>query len=150
MKALLFALSVLSLAPFSRAGIASWWTSKECDWQFIQSVGGIRVSAPVQKLGMTVLPVEVDVSGTEMVTRKPDGVNSALAVRRIDVSCSGRQIVIRIVRLVVDKDTETGPIHYASLAGIPPGTYEVFYGDANDPSRRLGSISISASGASRL
>jgi hypothetical protein len=130
-KTILVILVSLTFATTGRAGIVGWLTSEARPWQFIQQTGGIRVSAPLEKEGRTVLPVDY----------WPEG-NSGLAVRRIELKKKGAQLVIRVVTQVVEKGSNPARVHFVNLAGVPAGSYEVYYETAGDPAKRLARIDI--------
>src|SRR5258708_7611001 len=116
MKTLLVFLFSLTVASAGHAGIVGWLTSEARDWQFIQKTGGIRVSAPLEKEGRRVLPIEY----------WPEG-NSGLAVRKIELKKKGTQLVIRVVTQVVEKGSDTARVHHVDLSGVSDGSYEVYY-----------------------
>jgi len=124
-------LIAVMFAPMAHAGVAGWLTSEARDWQFIQKSGGVKIGAPLEKSGRTVLPVGY----------WPEG-NSGLAVRKVELKRSGSQIVIRIYTQVAEKGSDTGRVHYGDLAGIPAGRYAVYYETAGDSAKRLGEIVI--------
>jgi hypothetical protein len=131
MKTLLAIVLSAVLAATAHAGIAGWFTSEVRDWQFIQQTGGIHISAPIEKDGKKVLPVDYQ-----------PRFNSGLAVRKIDLKNRGTQIVIRVVTQVAEKGSDTAEVHYVDLSGMPTGIYEVYYETAGDPAKLLGRIEI--------
>ena len=133
----------LALAASAHAGLAGWLTSTVRRWDFIQETGGIRISEPIELEGKLVLPVEYDASGTSGITHRPTRLNSGLAVRHVKASRTAHgRIVIRIVTQIVEQDSDTGRIHYANLDDFTPGTYAVYYGDADDSEKFLGRIRV--------
>lgn len=142
MKAFLSIFMALMLASVSQASLLGWLTSETRDWQFVVATGGIRIGSPIEKDGKRLLPVEYDASGLTTVTCKPTTMNSGVAVRKITVAREGKAIVLKVVTQIAEKTNATGSRHYADLSGIPPGTYEVFYGMAGDSEKRLGQIEI--------
>jgi hypothetical protein len=74
-KLIVFTTLLLS-ATIAYSGVAGFLTKETRDWNFVQSVGGMKVS-----LKETGLIVECDVSGVKKVTVDPTMVNSALGVR---------------------------------------------------------------------
>ena len=133
---------LLLMAATAHAGVVGWLTSDARDWDFVRKTGGIRISQPVLIDGKRLLPVEYDVSGLTTVTEKPTLMNSGLAVRKIEIRQDGAQIVIRVVTQAVEKGALTGPGHYADLTGIPAGSYRVYYENAGDAAKDLGTIEI--------
>lgn len=126
----------------SHATILGWFTSQERDWEFVKRTGGIRISKPIIKDGIKVLPVEYDPSGLRTVTQKPVTMNSGLVVRKIKLKRKGTQIIIRVVTQLAGEGGRAWPPHYADLEGILPGKYHVFYETAGDAEKSLGEIVI--------
>ena len=52
--------------------------SKSMDWEFIQSVGGIKLGYPYLRIGRYWVPVFVDVSGAQTITVAPTRRNTGL------------------------------------------------------------------------
>ncbi|HEY4247505.1 MAG TPA: hypothetical protein VGM64_11645 [Lacunisphaera sp.] len=133
----------ISAGANAHAGLVGWLTSSACSWTSVQQTGGIRIGEPLEKDGRLVLPVEYDASGVVGVTQHSNRINSALVVRKIESSLSGKgRIVIRVVTQVAEKDSETGRMHYADLDDFPPGAYAVYYGDADNADQLLGRIRV--------
>jgi hypothetical protein len=79
------------------------------------------------------------------ITCEPAVVHSDFVVDKIKVSRDGANIVIRVttcLRKDMGSTVGEGRYHYADLSGIPPGTYQIFYGSADDPAAVLGQIVI--------
>jgi hypothetical protein len=140
------AIAVLLLwAAPAHAGLLDWFVSRSADWNFIQSTGGIRILTPVTVGGKLLLPVLYDASGMSNITCEPTAVHTGVVVDKIKVSQSGTNIVIRVttcLRKDMGSTVGEGRYHYADLSGIPPGSYQIFYGRADDPTAVLGQIVI--------
>jgi hypothetical protein len=140
------AVLILWAAPVpARAGLLDWFVSQSADWKTIQSTGGIRVLTPVTIGGKLLLPVLYDASGMSNITCEPTVVHTGVVVDKIKVSQSGTNIVIRVttcLRKDMGSTVGDGRYHYADLSGIPPGSYQIFYGRADDPAAVLGQIVI--------
>jgi hypothetical protein len=121
----------LLLANVANAGIVGWWTAESRDWQFIQHSGGIKIGAPLEKEGRTVLPVDY----------WPEG-NSGLVVRKIEMKMSGTRMIIQVVTQLVEKGSNTARIHYVDLSGVSSGTHDVYYEIAGDREKLIGHIEI--------
>lgn len=155
MKKCLLIVLAFTGSPLCRAGgllehsgLLTLVTSETCTWEFIQGAGGIRIGTLIEKQGKMVLPVECDPNGAE-VTRKPVFNNSVrLAVRKIQVEKKDNQLVIKLVRQVSDAYHPRSRFNDASLAGIPPGKYDIFYETAGDAGKLLGHIEIKPGPAS--
>jgi hypothetical protein len=147
-RSILSAVAILILwgAPMpARADVLDWFLPHSADWKFIQSTGGLRILPPQIIDGKMLLPVLYDASGLSQITCKPSALNSGIVVDKIKVRRSSDVLVIRVstcLRKDMGSTEGAGHIHYADLSGIPPGTYQVFYGRANDPYTILGQIDI--------
>ena len=62
------------------------FTRKSADWNFIQSVGGIKTEKPIETEDGYYLPILCNVSGWDSITVKPKAVNSALFCLKTKVS----------------------------------------------------------------
>ena len=133
-----------SIAPL-RAGITDWFLPHRADWHFIQSTGGIRILPPEFMGGKVRLPVLYDASGVSQITCRPSVRNTGLVVDEIKVKREKSRLVLRIFTSPVKDCGSTegaGQLHYADLAGLPPGVYDVYYSAAGDPAAWLGQIEL--------
>ncbi|MBL9215722.1 MAG: hypothetical protein JNG83_09635 [Opitutaceae bacterium] len=136
-------LAFVLLAGGAEAGLVGWLTATTRSWEFVQATGGIKINEPVLVEGRLLLPVEYDATGTTAVTRAPTLANSGLTVRRIKVRRAAQGVLtLEVVTQVIEKNQVAGRFHYAEIAGLPSGAYEVYYGSAEDPERRLGSVRL--------
>lgn len=127
----------------AEAGLIGWLTSNARSWSYIQQTGGIRISEPVEREGRPMLPVEYDATGITGVTTRPTRTNSGLVVRKVRTDkTDGGVIVIRIVTQVAERNSDTGRFHYADLGDFSAGAYRVYYEDAGDPEKFLGTIRV--------
>jgi hypothetical protein len=131
MKTIFIIIFSLMVASAGHAGVVGWFTSEERNWAFIQQTGGIRINAPIEREGRTMLPVDY----------WPEG-NSGIAVRKIKLKKFGTRLVIQVVTQVVEKGGNTARVHYVDLSGISAGSFEVYYETAGDPAKHLGHIEI--------
>ncbi len=129
---------LLITATLAFSGITGLLTQSTRDWNFIQSVGGMKVSAK-----QNVLHVDCHVSGTKKVTVKPTTVNSALMVRRINHKRVGKTIQLRLVTSVIEKGVKNNP-KQVDLSAYPVGEYSVQYVDSDGTTHPLGKIKLSA------
>jgi hypothetical protein len=130
-------ISILFLtAIIAHAGIAGFFTQETRDWEFIQSVGGMKLS---QKQNSLV--VDCDVSGLRKVTVKPTTVNSALAVRKLKHTRVGNTIQLRLVTSVIEKGISTTP-KPIDLSKYRAGTYSVQYLDPDGTKHNLGNATV--------
>ena len=136
--------TALSVAP-AEAGFIDWFLPHRADWKFVQSTGGIRILPPERANGKVRLPIMYDASGSSQITCKPSAENTGLIVDKIKVKRERSHLVIRVLTLPV-KDTGStegmGRLHYADLTDLPPGTYDVYYANADDPAAWLGQIEL--------
>jgi len=116
----------------AQAGIAGWLSSEARDWQFVQNSGGIRIGLPVEREGRLFLPIEY----------WPEG-NSGFAVRKVTLRREGARLVVLVYTQLVEKGAATGRVHYASLNGVPAGSYDVYY-EGVEPTKHLGRIEVRA------
>ena len=84
----LSALLLVSCQSFPSTG---FYGSEPRGWDFVQSVGGIRVGEPYKLYGMTWVPILVDVSGRQTITIQPTNSNTGLACVQIVVRRSGNR-----------------------------------------------------------
>lgn len=112
-------------------------------WDFIQSVGGIRVETPQKKgNGQWVLPVICDVSGTTTVTRKPTAMNSGLVVTRMLHRVTGNEIHISVVLNSPLSTSRTSRCTEIVVGGVNVGEYRVLYEAPNEAAHALGFVTF--------
>mgnify|MGYP001557219656 CR=1 FL=1 len=112
------------------------------DWDFIQSVGGIKVSNPTNKNGKWLLPVLCDVSGLSTITHKPKMMNSAIVISKTKTKVIGNIIYITIETGLTDisgNSTQCSPIN---IGNLNPGKYVVKYLSPNGKANDLHSFEI--------
>jgi hypothetical protein len=99
-------------------------TSSHADWTFIQSVGGLDVSASPNS---ALIPVYCDVSGVKPATPGTTAVNSGLVVRRERYKLKGNTILYWIETCVVTK-AHTSPVTKGiRIPDLLPGEYSLEY-----------------------
>lgn len=123
-------------ASIAYSGIAGFLTKESRDWDFIQSVGGMKVS-----LDETKLIINCNVSGTKKVTVEPRMVNSGIGVRKLIHKQVGKTIQLTVVTSVFEKGMSTSckPI---DLSIYPAGTYTVQYLNPDKTTHDLGKVTI--------
>lgn len=93
----------------------------------MQSVGGLRVDAPVVEAdGSTYLPLLCDVSGLQTITVKPTAMNSSQVVRQIVVQRRKEKIQLQVVTGVADNQ-RASVVRGVSLGRVPEGEYPLEY-----------------------
>ena len=118
------------------SGVAGFLTQERQDWNFIQSVGGMKVSAKEK-----VLHVECNVSGLRKVTVEPTMVNSGMGVRKLKHQRVGNVIQLSLITSVLEKgkSSDCSPI---DLSAYPDGTYSVQYLDSDGKEHQLGKVTL--------
>lgn len=125
------------------AGLSSLVTSKHADWNFIQSVGGIRISEPTRNENKTVwLPIICNVSGLEKITTKPTTVNSALVARKIEHKIKKDRILIYVKTSLIDNQNKDVRTKGIILENIKPGAYRIEYLNPDNSSRFIREIKV--------
>jgi hypothetical protein len=118
------------------SGIPQLLTSQEKSWAFIQSVGGMKVSAKD-----STLTVECDVSGLKKITVEPTLINSGIGVRKLKHKRDGNTILLTLTTCVIGKGITTSP-KPVDLSAYPEGEYSVEYLDPNRARHPVGKIAI--------
>lgn len=124
---------LLFLTP-AHAGLPQLLTSQERSWAFIQSVGGMKVSAKD-----STLTVECDVSGLKKVTVKPTLINSGIGVRKLKHKRDGNTILLTLFTCVIGKGITTSP-KPVDLSDYPDGAYSVAYLDPDGARHPVGKV----------
>ena len=140
MSVLLIAL--VTLATPSQAGVIGWLSRRSVDWEFIQSTGGMKISAPVRREGTWYLPIEYDVHGLRGVTRAPTLVNSAPHVCTWTVRHDGSRLLLR-AKIALSEKGDAGVIRYeAKMKAVRSGLYQVFYDEEKGADPLIGTVEI--------
>jgi hypothetical protein len=102
-------------------------TSQGQSWGAMQSVGGLRIDAPVVEAdGSTYLPLLCDVSGLQTITVKPTAMNSSQVVRQIVVQRRKEKIQLQVVTGIADNQ-RMSVVRGVSLGRVPEGEYPLEY-----------------------
>lgn len=118
------------------AGLPQFLTSQERSWAFIQSVGGMKVSAKD-----SILTVVCDVSGVKKVTVEPTLINSGIGVRKLKHKRDGNTILLTLSTCVIGKGITTSP-KPVDLSAYPEGEYSVEYLDPDGARHPIGKTAI--------
>jgi len=126
------------LATFVLASCAA--AAEQRDWAFVQSVGGMAIETPYATAAGVMLPVRVNVSGTERITTAPRALNSGLAVK-VDASRDGDAVALRVTTVVA------GPGRHASSGDVPlgnlePGRYAIVFVEPKGGRVPVGEIAV--------
>lgn len=132
----------LFLLPLLVIASCSAYTDELKSWSFVQSVGGIAIYTPYKEKGTYYLPIKVDVSGIQEITRRPTILNSALMCSRTGYLLIGNEIRISIYTSVANKAAGKN-CKSIPLPGIQNGKYAVYYSTDIDGNHLLGNITIS-------
>ncbi len=117
-------------------------TRENASWNFIQNVGGIKTSTPLETEDGFYLPIECNVSGLDSITVKPTTLNSALSCIKTKVTINENSIHLRIVTgLALSKNLDS-KCKDVSIGDIKPGKYKVYYGDKSEFEHQIGAFTI--------
>ena len=145
-KSELKALISLAVLPLCLAGCSYFLSSatrESKNWDFVQSVGGLKLGAPCRNPeGHVLLPITCDVFGTKKITKQPTTMNSALACDTPSVHVQGHSIGITVRTTIVTDLNRSADCPPADLGVIEPGAYEVWYLSPNGIRKNLGTIVI--------
>lgn len=114
---------------------------EEQTWDFIESVGGLSFDKPIKSAQGWVLPVKVDVSGTQKITTNPTAMNSALACKNIASSVDGIAIYLTVITTPASKGLSARCANVI-LGNISAGNYLVLYKSPDHIVYRIGAIKI--------
>jgi hypothetical protein len=118
-------------------------TSQIATWEFIQSVGGIRIGQPQKRDESTwVLPIACDVSGLKTVTREPTTMHSGLVVTKILHKISGRDISISVVVNAPLGTKRSSACPSITLGEVSAADYRVLYLEPNEATHALGTVTL--------
>jgi hypothetical protein len=101
------------------------------EWEFIQSVGGIRLGAP-ERIGAEKwkIPVVCNISGLETVTTPPTAMNSGLVVRNVTHKFEQNKLFISLILNSPSRiDESTAKCPDLVMDQVKPELYEVYYRD---------------------
>ncbi|MEZ5491903.1 MAG: hypothetical protein R3F50_16545 [Gammaproteobacteria bacterium] len=127
-----FALSACASKPINRPN------AEAIDWEFIQSVGGVRLGDPYSKDGLRWVPVLADVSGSQTITTVPTLSNTGLVCSAAVTGGTGNLVTGMNVWLTIYVEPEpdipiVGLSSRCNDIPLPPnfsaGPYRVYYED---------------------
>jgi hypothetical protein len=114
-------------ASLASASIVSWFMSKHCDWDFVQSVGGVEVTAVQLENGRLAAKVRFDPSGGQAITCKPRGMNSALIFDKASVRVNGDEVRVKVYASVPAKGRIYPDTMTVQLPRLAHGSYRLRY-----------------------
>jgi hypothetical protein len=95
-------------ASLASASVTSWFVRRQCDWDFVQKVGGIEVTTVPLEHGQFAAKVRFDPRGGQVITRKPVLINSTLIFDHASVHVHGDEVRIKVY-MVRAKNGLAGP-----------------------------------------
>ncbi len=117
-------------------------TTKLQNWDFIQSVGGMKLGTPLKTQDGWYLPIICDVSGTTKITVKPQTLNSALKCLKLHAERDEKKIYITISTGVGDSNFSSAKCNAVNIGYMEDGQYEVLYQDDEKNSHLIDKINI--------
>lgn len=118
-------------------------TIQRCDYQTIQSFGGIAVGRPrLDSRKHVIVPIHCDVSGTSTITCRPTRFESTLACAKPDVSVKGDTIRITVRTCIVGGDLSS-KCPDIDLGRLRNDTYLVVYRDPDGHEHPIGAVQTS-------
>jgi hypothetical protein len=127
------------------SSVASFATRSLCDWQFVQSVGGIALGKPHRDGRRHVLlPVHCDVSGFQTVTVAPTTINSGIVCESPLVRIRSGTVFLTVRISVASKLYASARCPDADLGVLTAGRYAVIYSSPDGSQHPLGTVQIPA------
>jgi len=117
-------------------------TRKSADWNFIQSVGGIKTEKPIETEDGYYLPVICNVSGWDSITVKPKAVNSALFCLKTKVSVNENKINLTVITGISIFGNNNCKSKAIRLGNLKEGNYKIFYKDKSLVEHLIGEFTI--------
>jgi hypothetical protein len=115
---------------------------KTSDWNFIQSVGGIKIENPLLTENGFYLPVICNVSGLDSITIKPTGLNSALSCIKSKVTIDGNKIYLKVVNGIAFSKRTNCNCKAVNIGYLNEGIYQVYYKASNSDEHLIGQFTI--------
>lgn len=123
-KRLALLLFPLTLAPAATA------VANPADWQFIESVGGMKVGEPQrQESGDWLLPLECDLTGLRRISTDPSILNSTQVIEQARWHIVDNQLRVTLLLKPSSYATDAARCTPLLLQGVKPGEYEAVYLD---------------------
>jgi hypothetical protein len=114
-------------------------TSSHADWTFIESVGGLDVSASQDS---ELIPVYCDVSGVKPATPSRTTVNSAIVVRRERYKLNDKTILYWIETCLITKKHTSTVTKGVRIPNLPEGEYNFAYLNPDGSTVEICKISV--------
>jgi hypothetical protein len=142
MKSTVRSLAVLAVLGLFMPRSAAAFVSEQ-DWQYVQSVGGMRLGQPQQKEGNWTVPVEIDVTGSRPITTQPTAQHPGLVCAGIQAEPHDAEIYLTLFTsypwLGADKGGGCQPI---VLGHLTTGHYTLYYKGLDEQPIKLADLNI--------
>ncbi len=140
-KLIISAIIVVSLALIGLLVFNSL-TRKSADWNFIQSVGGIKTEKPIDTQDGYYLPVICNVSGWDSITVRPKGPNSAIFCLKTEVKIIENKIYLTVITGIPLSDNLSSKSKAVGLGNLKEGNYKIYYKDNTTGEHLIGEFTI--------
>lgn len=127
---------LIAVFVLTKIGLPGLITAESQDWNFIGSVGGMKVELAGDRL-----LVACNVSGAKTITTRPTIVNSGMGIRELKTSRSDYTIFLTVVTAAWKKGMST-ECDSISLSEYPAGAYAIAYLDPNGTTHPLGTLLV--------
>jgi hypothetical protein len=117
-------------------------TRKSADWNFIQSVGGIKTEKPIETEDGYYLPILCNVSGWDSITVKPITTNSTLFCLKTKVSIMENKIYLTVATGMSIFGNNSTKCKAAKLGNLKDGNYKIYYKDKSSNEPLIGEFTI--------
>lgn len=139
----LLAAITFSLVAVGCTSLVSVAFRSACDWQFVQSVGGIALGTPQRDdRGHVLLPIRCNVSGFQTITVRPTTINSGIVCEPPLVRVRSSTVFLTIRTTIPSKRNPNARCPAADLGALAAGEYSVIYHSPDGSQHPLGSIQI--------
>lgn len=136
--------AIIALFAMSGCETLIWVGARRSqDWQSIQTVGGLALGKPERDArGHTLLPIRCNVSGTETITVRPTGINSASVCEPPLVRVRNGTVFLTVRTTIVSGHNSNANCPKADLGILAPGPYAVVYRSPDGTQNPLGTIEV--------
>lgn len=117
-------------------------TKSSRDWNFIQTVGGIKIEDPLETEDGFYLPIICNVSGEDSITLKPTGINSALFCLKTKTKIEGNKIYLTVITGYSIFDELKSKCKAVRIGKLKKGKYLVYYKDKSSDKQQIGEFTI--------
>jgi hypothetical protein len=114
-------------ASLAHASIISWFTRTHCDWDFVQKVGGIEVTAVKLENGRSAVKVRFAPGGGQAITCKPSTINSGLIFDKTSVRVIGDEVRVKVYTALIENGRTYSDTMMVPLPKRAHGNYRLRY-----------------------